>query len=96
MADKANEWIARRAYALWEEEGRPAGRDSEPWHKASGEWTKLSETALAVRQKSTKRVKDASATALREGLNKNADVEALPADEARRRKVRATRGSGRG
>ena len=96
MADKANEWIARRAYALWEEEGRPAGRDSEHWHKASDEWTKLSETALAVRQKSTKRVKDASATAVGEGLNKKTDVEALPADEARRRKVRATRGSGRG
>lgn len=29
--------IARRAYALWEEEGRPDGRDLDHWSRAAAE-----------------------------------------------------------
>lgn len=37
MAD-SNEWIRNRAYALWEEEGRPHGRDAEHWARACEEF----------------------------------------------------------
>ncbi len=31
------EKVRQRAYALWEQEGRPEGRESEVWHKAEQE-----------------------------------------------------------
>jgi hypothetical protein len=37
MTESRDEWIKRRAYAIWEEEGRPAGRDSEHWNQAIAE-----------------------------------------------------------
>ena len=30
-------WIRERAYWLWEEEGRPAGRELDHWYRASRE-----------------------------------------------------------
>ncbi|MBT9369110.1 DUF2934 domain-containing protein [Rhizobium sp. CSW-27] len=42
MAD-SNEWIRNRAYALWEEEGRPHGRDAEHWARACEEFEAQSE-----------------------------------------------------
>ena len=41
MTDFEQDWIERRAYALWEEEGYPAGRDSEHWDKAKEEFDAL-------------------------------------------------------
>lgn len=38
MQDKREEWIAERAYELWEQGGRPDGQDHEHWTQASGEW----------------------------------------------------------
>lgn len=32
-----HERIRKRAYALWEEEGRPEGRADEHWHRAEAE-----------------------------------------------------------
>jgi Protein of unknown function (DUF2934). len=37
MADNEDEWIRRRAYSLWEEEGRPSGKDAEHWERARQE-----------------------------------------------------------
>jgi hypothetical protein len=37
MADGLDERIRRRAYEIWEAEGRPAGRDEEHWHRAAEE-----------------------------------------------------------
>lgn len=37
MLESRDEWIKKRAYALWEEEGHPAGRDGVHWEQASGE-----------------------------------------------------------
>jgi|SRR5689334_1179157 hypothetical protein len=34
MAETRDEWIKKRAYALWEEEGHPTGRDSIHWEQA--------------------------------------------------------------
>ena len=37
MAETREEWIKKRAYALWEEEGHPTGRDSIHWEQARKE-----------------------------------------------------------
>ncbi|CCM78173.1 response regulator [Rhizobium mesoamericanum] len=37
MSDRRSEWISKRAYALWEEAGRPVGHDEEHWMKAVAE-----------------------------------------------------------
>lgn len=38
MPDEKNEWIAKRAYELWEKSGRPSGHDNEHWAQATAEW----------------------------------------------------------
>jgi hypothetical protein len=38
MSIDRHEWISKRAYALWEEAGRPAGQDNEHWRLASVEF----------------------------------------------------------
>jgi len=38
MGTDREEWIAKRAYELWEEAGRPDGQDAEQWAQASAEW----------------------------------------------------------
>ena len=38
MAEIDTDWIARRAYALWEEEGRPDGRHDIHWQEARQAW----------------------------------------------------------
>ena len=42
--DNRGEWIARRAYALWEEAGRPFGQDEYHWDQASAEYDLLEAT----------------------------------------------------
>lgn len=37
----SEEWIKNRAYALWEEEGRPHGKDAEHWERAANEYKSL-------------------------------------------------------
>ena len=32
------DWIKERAYAIWEEEGRPQGRDRDHWDRAAQEF----------------------------------------------------------
>jgi len=41
MTNFEQDWIEQRAYALWEAEGYPAGRDSEHWDKAKQEFDAL-------------------------------------------------------
>lgn len=38
MAESEHEWISKRAYALWEEEGYPTGKDNEHWDRARQEY----------------------------------------------------------
>ncbi|MQY49160.1 DUF2934 domain-containing protein [Rhizobiales bacterium RZME27] len=38
MAESEHEWISKRAYTLWEEEGYPTGKDSEHWERARQEY----------------------------------------------------------
>lgn len=45
MAFTEQEWISKRAYAIWEEEGHPDGRDHDHWLQATSEYSLLTETA---------------------------------------------------
>lgn len=38
VMSERDEWIRERAYALWEQAGRPDGLDSEHWGQANAEW----------------------------------------------------------
>ncbi|WP_315859661.1 DUF2934 domain-containing protein [Pseudorhizobium xiangyangii] len=38
MGIDREEWISKRAYELWEQAGRPDGKDDEQWSAASAEW----------------------------------------------------------
>jgi hypothetical protein len=37
MRDDREQWLRQRAYAIWEDEGHPNGRDREHWEKAERE-----------------------------------------------------------
>ncbi len=45
MADSNEDWIKRRAYELWEEEGYPSGKDFEHWERAKLEFVTLKPVA---------------------------------------------------
>ncbi|MDE1157569.1 MAG: DUF2934 domain-containing protein [Neorhizobium sp.] len=45
MADSNEDWIKRRAYELWEEEGYPSGKDHEHWERAKLEFVTLKPVA---------------------------------------------------
>jgi hypothetical protein len=38
MNNDREDWIARRAYELWEHNGQPEGQEHEHWTQASAEW----------------------------------------------------------
>ena len=44
--DERQEWISKRAYGLWEAEGRPHGKDREHWEQAEHERAELERVAL--------------------------------------------------
>jgi len=43
-----NEWLRKRAYALWEAAGRPDGKDAEHWHQAVEERDALERSQATV------------------------------------------------
>ncbi len=49
MPEEREEWITKRAYALWEQAGRPDGQDSEHWHQASRDWETRDPSSEPVR-----------------------------------------------
>ena len=38
MDHDREEWIAKRAYVLWEQSGRPHGFEHEHWSQAAAKW----------------------------------------------------------
>lgn len=46
MTDARQEWISKRAYAIWDQEGRPHGRDAEHWEQAALERDEFERVAL--------------------------------------------------
>lgn len=62
MAEAREEWIKKRAYALWEEEGHPTGRDSIHWEQARAEHDALKRASKSGNGKEAKpRAKRATA-----------------------------------
>ena len=53
----SEDWIKSRAYALWEEEGRPHGKDAEHWERAAKEFKEkgLSKTNGAKKPAASRR-----------------------------------------
>jgi hypothetical protein len=47
MTETQIEWVQKRAYALWEEEGRPTGREHAHWEQAMKERAALEGTAAS-------------------------------------------------
>jgi hypothetical protein len=54
MTETREEWIRRRAYSLWEEEGHPTGRDSHHWEQARKEREVLEGSAASTDGKEVK------------------------------------------
>lgn len=55
MLEPRDEWIQKRAYAIWEEEGYPSGRDVMHWQQASSERIALEKTTGADTKVKVKR-----------------------------------------
>ncbi|KPF42080.1 DUF2934 domain-containing protein [Rhizobium sp. AAP43] len=69
MADRDYDWIARRAYALWEEEGRPHGRDDAHWQVAVKDYEILYRSARETVENAERRIAEAQVSAEREDLS---------------------------
>ena len=72
MTETRDEWIKKRAYALWEEEGRPAGRDFAHWEQARAERQALEGSAASLDGKEVKTRKRAASTPKANGAAKAA------------------------
>ncbi|OHV23466.1 DUF2934 domain-containing protein [Rhizobium sp. RMa-01] len=48
MSDRRHEWISKRAYAIWEEQGRPDGRGDDHWRQAVAERNALERTKASI------------------------------------------------
>ncbi len=56
--DERQEWISKRAYGLWEAEGRPHGKDREHWEQAARERAELERVALPEHLKTKRNSND--------------------------------------
>lgn len=61
MTESRDEWIKKRAYAIWEEEGYPQGRDAAHWEQAGKERAALEKTAVGIEVKPKAKRKTAAA-----------------------------------
>lgn len=59
------EWISKRAYTLWEQDGRAHGKDSEHWEQAKKEYGLL-EISLATKPSTRKKAAAAKTVAVEE------------------------------
>jgi hypothetical protein len=72
MTETQQEWIEKRAYALWEQEGRPAGRDHAHWEQAMKERIALEGSAASPDGKEVKTRAKHPAAAKKTGAEKAA------------------------
>ncbi len=77
MLESRDEWIKKRAYAIWEEEGHPSGRDVEHWAQASSERIAFEKTAadggaIDIKPKAKRKTAVAAAAVAEEKLAKPA------------------------
>lgn len=59
--EERQEWINKRAYGLWEAEGRPHGKDHEHWEQAARERAELEKVALPEHLKKRRNSDEADA-----------------------------------
>jgi len=88
MAETRDEWIQKRAYALWEEEGYPTGRDSIHWEQARHEREALEGSAAVSNGKETRPKAKRAATATKgatTGAKTNGVVTPAPKRSASRK-----------
>ena len=57
MTDARREWISKRAYAIWEEAGRPHGHDNDHWEQAVREREEFERVALVPEAEPAKTAK---------------------------------------
>ncbi|MGN6779810.1 DUF2934 domain-containing protein [Rhizobium sp.] len=77
MLESRDEWIKKRAYAIWEEEGYPSGRDAALWAQASSERIALEKTTaeggtIDIKPKAKRKTAVAAAAVAEEKLAKPA------------------------
>jgi Protein of unknown function (DUF2934) len=48
MSRNRDDWVSQRAYAIWEEEGRPQGRGESHWAQAHREFEQLEATKASA------------------------------------------------
>ncbi|MBB6487161.1 DUF2934 domain-containing protein [Rhizobium lusitanum] len=75
MLESRDEWIKKRAYAIWEEEGYPTGRDVTHWQQASSERIALEksvgkESKLGAKSKAKRQPTVAVAAVVEEAADK--------------------------
>ncbi|MBB3456221.1 hypothetical protein FHT86_004529 [Rhizobium sp. BK313] len=81
MLESRDEWIKKRAYAIWEEEGYPSGRDTVHWEQASSERIALEKSArngekIDVTPKAKRKAAAAMAAAVSDTATKRASKKA--------------------
>lgn len=76
MKPSDREWIEKRAYSLWEEEGKPHGKDDAHWEQAHAEFLTLSKSAEKAKSSTRKRVSQAAKTR----QSPEAEMADVPAD----------------
>ncbi|AYD05107.1 DUF2934 domain-containing protein [Neorhizobium sp. NCHU2750] len=47
MDNEREHWINSKAYALWEEAGRPEGQHRNHWTQADEEWEKINQARIS-------------------------------------------------
>ncbi|MCP8895260.1 DUF2934 domain-containing protein [Shinella daejeonensis] len=89
MTDAHREWISKRAYALWEEAGRPHGLDAVHWAQAEQEHEAAGQNRPGSAATSTKAAKPLIEISPRDDAGKAPGAGAT-ASRAKRTKTPAT------
>ncbi|MBX4906501.1 MULTISPECIES: DUF2934 domain-containing protein [Rhizobium] len=85
MAETREEWIKKRAYALWEEEGYPTGRDSIHWEQARHERDALEGSSSNGKEAKPRVKRAATTTKAAPGAKTNGVVTPAPKRTASRK-----------
>ncbi|QRM57413.1 DUF2934 domain-containing protein [Sinorhizobium sp. BG8] len=96
MSDTRTEWISKRAYSIWELEGRPHGRDDEHWKQAVRERDELERVALpgfGGKAKATKTQSEKSPTTKISASKKKTGIVELEKTPSKARRGKVTPGA---
>lgn len=94
MGDNREAQIRRRAYEIWEQEGRPHGKDLSHWIKAFEEIERTTEKAEKQASKSGGRARASGATRPATTASKQRSDTATNAKEPRKTPMKRGKGNG--